>query len=127
MSLSFAAASTGPNCRLVRHLHGEIRDIPKILDPAPDVVVHMWAMTEKDAESLVGTFSGANRAVVISSGDVHRAYGRLVGLEPGPSDPIPLAEDLPLRESRYPYLKTAPNISNRAISIAFARAAPRMY
>jgi nucleoside-diphosphate-sugar epimerase len=94
----------------VRHLHGDLTNCPReLIDPAPDVVVHMWAMTEADAESFVDRFRGvAGRAVVISSGDVYRAYGRLTGLEFGPPDPIPLTEDSPLRESRYAYRKTAP-------------------
>jgi nucleoside-diphosphate-sugar epimerase len=94
----------------VRHLHGDFSHPPRdAFDPAPDVVVHMWAMTEMDAESFVRTFRGvASRAVVVSSGDVYRAYGRLTGLEPGPPDPIPLSESAPLRESRYPYRKMAP-------------------
>lgn len=93
----------------VRHVHGEFARIPReLLDPALDVVVHMWAMTEADAASLVETFAGvAGRAVVISSGDVYRAYGRLKGLESGPPDPIPLTEDSPLRESRHPYRSCA--------------------
>jgi nucleoside-diphosphate-sugar epimerase len=41
--------------------------------------------------------------VVVSSADVYRAYGRQKHLESGPPDPAPLAEDAPLRESRYPY------------------------
>ena len=69
-----------------------------------DVVIHTWLMTEADAGAFVDAFRGrAARAVVISSGDVYRAYGRLTGKEPGPPDPVPLAEDAPLRESRYPY------------------------
>jgi nucleoside-diphosphate-sugar epimerase len=95
----------------VRHLHGDFAHLPyETFDPAPDVVVHMWGMTEMDAESFVNRFRRvANRAVVISSGDVYRAYGRLTGLESGPPDPIPLIEDAPLRKSRYPYRKSAPN------------------
>jgi nucleoside-diphosphate-sugar epimerase len=95
----------------VRHLHGDFAHLPReTFDPAPDVVVHMWAMTEMDAESFLDAFRGvASRAVVISSGDVYRAYGRLTGLESGPPDPIPLTENAPLRESRYPYRKMAPN------------------
>jgi nucleoside-diphosphate-sugar epimerase len=95
----------------VRHVHGDVAHLPpEISYLAPDVVVHMWAMTEMDAESFVDRFRGvATRAVVISSGDVYRAYGRLTGLEPGPPDPIPLTEDAPLRDSRYPYRKMAPN------------------
>src|ERR1039457_4083878 len=95
----------------VRHIHGDFAHLPpETSDPAPDVVVHMWVMTEMDAELLVNRFRGkAARAVVISSGDVYRAYGRLIGLESGVPDPIPLTEDAPLRDSRYPYRKIAPN------------------
>lgn len=95
----------------VRHLHGDLAQVPSgALHPAPDVVVHMWAMTEMDATSFLHTFRGvAHHAVVISSGDVYRAYGRLTGLEFGPADPIPFAENAALRESRYPYRKMAPN------------------
>jgi nucleoside-diphosphate-sugar epimerase len=64
----------------------------------------MWALTEADAARFLDLFRGAaGRAVAISSCDVYRAYGRLQRLEPGPPDPIPLYEDSPLRESRYPY------------------------
>lgn len=66
---------------------------------APDVVVHMLALTTGDAEAFAATFRGlTERAVVISSADVYRAYGRLHRTEPGPIEPMPLAEDDPLRE-----------------------------
>lgn len=89
----------------VRHLHGDFHNPPRELRAlAPDVVVHMWALTEADALRFVELFRGfSGRAVVISSGDVYGAYGRLQRLESGPPDAIPLAEDAPLRESRYPY------------------------
>ncbi|MBV8841846.1 MAG: NAD-dependent epimerase/dehydratase family protein [Bryobacterales bacterium] len=95
----------------VRHVHGELAKLPQqMFHPLPDVVVHMWAMTQRDAESLLAAFRGrAGQALVISSGDVYRAYGRFMRLESGPPDPIPLAEDAPLRQSRYPYRKVAPN------------------
>jgi nucleoside-diphosphate-sugar epimerase len=90
----------------VRVLRGALNDPPaELRSLTPDVVVHMWAMTEADAVLFLRLFRGrAGRAIVISSGDVYRAYGRLQRLEPaGPPDPIPLTEDAPLRESRYPY------------------------
>jgi nucleoside-diphosphate-sugar epimerase len=89
----------------VRHIHGDFNDPPHELRAAtPDVLVHMWALTRSDAERFVAFFRGfAGRAVVISSCDVYRAYGCFQRLESGPADPIPLAEDAPLRESRYPY------------------------
>jgi nucleoside-diphosphate-sugar epimerase len=95
----------------VRHVHGDIANPPReVLNSSPEVVVHMWAMTEADAESFFDAFRGvAGRAVVISSGDVYRSYGRLQRLESGPPDNMPLTEDAPLRESRYPYRNLAPS------------------
>lgn len=67
-------------------------------------------MTKDDGEQFIQAFrSVAGRVVVISSGDVYRAYGRLLGLESGRPDPAPLTEEAPLRESRYPYLNAAPD------------------
>jgi len=89
----------------VRHLHGDMANPPRELrQPAPDVVVHMWALTQAHAAAFVDCFYGAaGRAVVISSCDVYRAFGRLQCLEAGLPDLIPLTEDAPLRKSRYPY------------------------
>ncbi len=91
----------------VRHIHGDFNQPPRELRAlAPDVVVHMWALTEADAIRFVALFAGfTGRAVAISSCDVYRAYGRLQRLESGGPTAIrvPLAEDALLRESRYPY------------------------
>jgi len=71
---------------------------------APQVVVDMIPFTEADAQVLVQTFSGlAERVVAVGSMDVYRAYGRLIGTEPGDPDPLPLTEASPLREKLYPY------------------------
>ena len=76
----------------VRVLRGALNDPPaELRSLTPDVVVHMWAMTEADAALFLRLFRGrAGRAIVISSGDVYRAYGRLQRLEAGPPDPIPI-------------------------------------
>lgn len=71
---------------------------------APDVVLDMYAMCEQDALDSTRVLSGiAGRFVVVSSMDVYRAYGVLLGLEDGPPDPLPLVEDSPLRTRLYPY------------------------
>lgn len=76
----------------------------KLKSLAPDVVLDMIPFIEQDARELMSTFTGiARRVVAISSQDVYRAYGRLIGTEPGPPDPVPFAEDAPLREKLYPY------------------------
>ena len=74
----------------------------------PDVVLHMIAMGEQDAEAAMAAFDGcAGRIVVLSSGDVYRAYGRFIGTEPGPIEPTPLTEDAPLRDRLFPYRESA--------------------
>jgi nucleoside-diphosphate-sugar epimerase len=84
----------------VRRIPDQLRAIE------PDVVLHMNVMGEDDAEAAVAAFAGvARRIVVPSSGDVYRAYGIFMGLEPGPPVPVPLKEDAPLRTGRYPYRK----------------------
>jgi nucleoside-diphosphate-sugar epimerase len=84
----------------VRRIPEEVRRIE------PDVVLHMIAMGEQDAEAAVAAFAGvARRIVVPSSGDVYQAYGIFIGIESGPPIPVPLDEDAPLRTVRYPYRK----------------------
>lgn len=93
-------ADLGPE---VRHVHGDRRDLAAYRDRfvtvRPDVVLDTRLFTEEDARETVKTFRGlAARLVAVSSIDVYRAYGRLHRTEPGPPDPVPLAEDAPLRE-----------------------------
>jgi nucleoside-diphosphate-sugar epimerase len=77
---------------------------PSLLDFAPDVVIHTIAMGAADAEAAVKTFAGhAGRLVLLSSGDVYRAYGRFTNLEPGPIEHGLLSEDAPLRTVLFPY------------------------
>jgi nucleoside-diphosphate-sugar epimerase len=92
----------------VAHLHGDRQRLAGHADEfrrlAPEVVLDMLPLGEGDAQAVVRAFRGiARRAVAVSSADVYRAYGRLIGTEPGPPDPVPLAEDAPLREKLYPY------------------------
>jgi len=94
----------------VTHIHDPLAEYPILRFPASiaaaawDVVIHMVMMGEADARAAGDAFAGrAGRMVMISSGDVYRAYGRLTGHEPGPVDPVPLAEEAPLRSALYPY------------------------
>ncbi|MGB6942671.1 MAG: NAD-dependent epimerase/dehydratase family protein [Bryobacteraceae bacterium] len=50
------------------------------------------------------TFRGLTaRVVAISSQDVYRAYGVLIGREPGPPQPTPLTEESEVRRQLHPY------------------------
>jgi nucleoside-diphosphate-sugar epimerase len=75
---------------------------------APHAVIHFLCMGAEDASAFVAAFDGvANRLVLISSCDVYRAYGRFIGLEPGPPDPTPLSETAPVRNRLHPYRSSA--------------------
>ena len=79
-----------------------------LLNPAPDVVIHMMAMGEADGRAAVVAFGArVSRIVWLSSGDVYRAYGRFMGIEPGEPEPGLLTEDSSLRRVLYPYRKPA--------------------
>jgi nucleoside-diphosphate-sugar epimerase len=70
----------------------------------PDVVILTVAMGAVDGRAAVEAFAGrAGRIVLLSSGDVYRAYGRFTGIEPGPIDKGLLTEDAPLRSILFPY------------------------
>jgi nucleoside-diphosphate-sugar epimerase len=98
----------------VRHVHSGRATLPflhfpsELSAPAPDVVLLMFPVGGDDARAAVARFTGvAGRIVAISSGDVYRAYGRILGSEPGPPEPVPLDEDASLRQRFFPYRKTA--------------------
>jgi len=58
----------------------------------------MVPFREEDAQRVKAFKGVARSAVVISSGDVYRAFGRIWRTEPGDPDPVPLTEDSPLRQ-----------------------------
>lgn len=71
---------------------------------APDVVLDLIPYTETQAQEVVQVFSRCTqRIVAISSGDVYRNYEGLQGKGNHFPDSVPLTEDAPLRETRYPY------------------------
>jgi nucleoside-diphosphate-sugar epimerase len=76
----------------------------EIREFAPEIVLHMVAIGHADAQAARQEFSGrARRLVLISSGDVYRAYGVFKRIEPIPVEDQALKESSPLRTSRYPY------------------------
>jgi nucleoside-diphosphate-sugar epimerase len=76
----------------------------KLFEFGPDVVIHTMAMGAADAEACVRAFAGyTGRLVLLSSGDVYRAYGRFMNVEPGPAKEELLSEDAPLRTKLFLY------------------------
>jgi nucleoside-diphosphate-sugar epimerase len=71
---------------------------------APEIVLHMIAMGERDAEAARTGFLGiARRIVAASSGDVYRAYGIFKGCEDGRVERELLTESSTLRTKLFPY------------------------
>ncbi len=96
---------------------GDCREIEKHAEVlrgfAPEVALHMALVIPQDAWSALEVFRGvARRLVAISSMDVYRAYGRLIGTEPGPLLDVPIREDAPLRLKFYPYREKVPGPDN---------------
>ena len=101
----------------VQHLHGDranLMDFRRAFERlAPEVAIDVRPLTEADAQAAVQALKGvAGRLVALSSGDVYRGYGVLLGTEPGPPDPTPLGEDAPLRRKLYPYRGTTPRAAD---------------
>ncbi len=97
----------------VQHLHGDLDALPDFAETfrklAPDVVLHMRAMTQQEGEVFVKTFAGiARRTVVVSSVDVYRARDRFCRAHLGPLDQTPLTEGSPLRDHLFPYAVPKP-------------------
>lgn len=92
----------------VNHIRGERSYLTDIKGEfkrlAPQVVLDMIPYTEQDALATMSTFKGiAQRVVAISSMDVYRAYGVILGIESGSVEPVPLTEDSLLRKALYPF------------------------
>lgn len=92
----------------VRRIRGNrncLEDAKAELDRfAPDVVLDAILYSEQQAREMVQAFRGnAGRVVALSSADVYRNYDGFRGKSTAQPDPVPLAEDAPLRDTRYPY------------------------
>ena len=101
----------------IAHIHGDRAEIERFADEfrrlTPDVTLDMRPLIERDAQTALAALRGATgRVVAISSMDVYRAYGRLIGTEPGEPDPIPLTEESPTRERHYPYRTDPPRAAD---------------
>lgn len=78
----------------------------------PDVVCDMIPITEQQAQTATDILQGiATRIVAISSQDVYRAYGILIGKEEGQEN-VPLREDAALRQKLFPYRLEKPRSSD---------------
>ena len=80
---------------------------------APETVIHNICLNDRQVRDLQDVVRGvAGRLVLVSSVDVYRAYGRLIGTETCGVLPTPIPEDGELRTVLYPYRSQAKDESD---------------
>lgn len=90
----------------------EIDKYIKAIDEArPDAAIDFLPWNDKDTRRVIDALNGrVERVVHLSSGDVYQAWGNF--LFGGCGDPVPLAEDAPLRADLFPYAGTRPGMED---------------
>ena len=77
---------------------------PELRRFAPQIIIDMILSSGQQAEQLVDLARDLNaRVVAVSSMDVYRAWGVLLGTEPGGLEPLPITEDSRVRTARRTY------------------------
>jgi nucleoside-diphosphate-sugar epimerase len=94
--------------QMTAHLQGDRNRLLEYLrsfrEFAPDVVIDMVLSSGEQARQLMTVARHLNaRVVAISSMDVYRAWGIMLGTEPGELEPMPLNEESPLRTVHETY------------------------
>lgn len=98
----------------LQHIHSPRSDLgavaPQIREFQPDAFIDTCAFRRQDTAAVLKEVGWIERLLVLSSCDVYRAYGSLnSGVV---TDPIPLSEDSPVRERRYPYRGVIPGMDD---------------
>jgi nucleoside-diphosphate-sugar epimerase len=107
------------------HVHGEFASfsdfVPELRAFSPQVILDVVPFHAKDGHGVTHFVGVADRAVVVTSGDVYRAFARLWGSEPGPREAVPLTEDSALREQPSPDLAPEIDYDNIEVERAVSR------
>jgi len=100
-----AAGSFSPSAVQIQGDRNRLPDHEEELrDFAPQVIIDMILSSGTQAEELMAVAGDLNaRVVAISSMDVYRAWGVMLGTEPGGLEPMPITEDSPVRTARKAY------------------------
>jgi nucleoside-diphosphate-sugar epimerase len=100
-----ANGSAGPKVLTLQGDRNRLQDhLAEIRRFAPEVIVDMILSSGRQAEDLATAARTLDaRLVGVSSMDVYRAWGVMLGTEPGGLEPVPITEDSPLRTQRRTY------------------------
>jgi nucleoside-diphosphate-sugar epimerase len=98
----------------VEHLHRDRAQLAthkhELAAFEPDAAIDCRALTKVDAQMAIDSLPRGLRLLVISSIDVYRAFAALN--DERETDPVPIDEDSPVRDQRYPYRGKAPGMDD---------------
>lgn len=97
-----------PACADAEHVHGDFaacaESLPKLIGFRPEVVLDVVPYMDKAGHGVLHFAGVADRAVVVTSLDVYRAFAVAWGSESGEIERTPLTEDSPVRADPAPDL-----------------------
>lgn len=106
------------------HVHGEFEclaeHLPSLARWHPEVVIDVNPGRAKAGHGVLHFVGIAQRGVVLTSMDVYRAMAVLWGVENGPAQRMPVAEDADLRSEPSPDLTADVDFDNLAVEQAVA-------
>lgn len=104
------------------HVHGDFAtfaaSLPQLIDVRPNVVLDTVPYVRKEGHGVLHFAGLADRAVVVTSLDVYRAFAIAWGSESGAIQPTPLTEDSPLRVAPAPDLTADIDFDNLEVERA---------
>ena len=108
------------------HIHAEFAALPdyvaELTKRRPEIVVDVVPYIAKGGHGVRHFRGVADRAVVITSLDVYRAFAVAWGSEVGEVEPVPLTEDAALRSAPSPDLTEDIDFDNVEVENAFQEA-----
>jgi nucleoside-diphosphate-sugar epimerase len=115
-----------PDAAGAEHVHGDFADfsacVPQLTQRRPEVVIDVVPYRDKAGHGVQHFRGVAKRAVVVTSGDVYRAFAVLHGSEPAePPQPMPLTEESETRTDPSPDLTPEIDYDNVEVEQALAR------
>jgi nucleoside-diphosphate-sugar epimerase len=106
------------------HVHGDFRRltdyVPRLAQRRPEVVIDVVPYIDKVGHGVRHFRGVAERAVVITSGDVYRAFAVAWGSEAGDLESVPLTEDSATRSGHSPDLSPDIGFDNLEVEQALA-------
>ncbi len=106
-----------PDAAGAEHVHGDFAEfsayLPQLIQRRPEVVIDVVPYINKSGHGVLHFRGVADRALVVTSQDVYRAFAILHGAEPADApQPTPLTEDSETREGPSPDLTPDVDIDN---------------